>query len=243
MRERILLKISGEALGGSAGVGYDPTFIKTLVADMGRVYESGVDIAIVVGGGNLFRGKQGEVIGLYSASGDQMGMLGTIMNGIVLRDLFYRIGIPCTVLSSLSCLDICDVFSVAKGKEILNQRRVLICVGGTGCPYFTTDTASVVMAASLNCSVLMKGTKFSGIFSKDPAKFKDAKHLDRVSYDQALTEKLNVMDMTAFEIAQKERLPIVVFSLFEQNPISSVLAKTCQFTVVSDKGNQKESSC
>lgn len=243
MRERILLKISGEALGGTSGIGYDPVFIKMLVADIGRVYESGVDIAIVVGGGNLFRGRQGEGLGLYAASSDQMGMLGTIMNGIALRDLFHRMGIACTLLSSLACPSVCDMFSSAKGKEILKQRHILICVGGTGCPYFTTDTASVIMAASLTCSVLMKGTKFSGIFSKDPAKFTDAQHLDRVSYEQALTERLNVMDMTAFEIAQKEKLPIVVFSLFEPNPISSVLAKTCQFTVVNDKGNQKVSSC
>lgn len=243
MRERILLKISGEALGGAGGIGYDPAFMKTLVADIGRVYESGVDIGIVVGGGNIFRGKQGEAIGLHAASSDQMGMLSTIMNGIALRDLFHRIGIPCTLLSSLPCPSVCDAFSSAKGKEILHGRKILICVGGTGCPYFTTDTASVIMAASLSCSVLMKGTKFSGIFSKDPAKFTDAKHLDRVSYEQALTDKLNVMDMTAFEIAQKENLPIVVFSLFEPNPISSVLAKTCQFTLVSEKGNQKVSSC
>lgn len=243
MRERILLKISGEALGGITGIGYDPVFIKSLVADIGRVYESGVDLALVVGGGNIFRGKQGDALGVYSASSDQMGMLATIMNGITLRDVFHRIGISCTLLSSLPCPSVCDSFSNAKGKEILNQRQILICVGGTGCPYFTTDTASVVMAASLTCSVLMKGTKFSGIFSKDPAKFKDAEHLDRVSYQQVLTERLNVMDMTAFEIAQRESLPIVVFSLFEPNPISSVLAKTCQFTVVNDKGNQVVVSC
>jgi len=243
MRERILLKISGEALGGKGGVSYDPLFVQTLIFDIGRVYESGVDIAIVVGAGNIFRGKQGEGLGIYSASSDYMGMLGTIMNGIVLRDLFHRSGLPCILMSSLACPSVCDVFSSGKAKDVLDARKILICVGGTGCPYFTTDTASVVMASSLNCSVLMKGTKFSGIFSKDPAKFPDAEHLDRVSYEQALIERLNVMDMTAFEIAQKEKLPIVVFSLFEPNPVSSVLAKTCQFTIVDDKENQRTASC
>ena len=243
MRERILLKISGEVLGGTVGLGYNAAFIEALVTDIGRVYESGVDIAIVVGAGNLFRGKEGKSLGLYPTSADQMGMLGTIMNGVALRDLFHRMGLPCTLMSSLACPSVCDNFSGTKGKDLLNQRHILICVGGTGCPYFTTDTASVIAAASLGCSVLMKGTKVPGIFSKDPAKFTDAKHLDRVSYEQALTERLNVMDMTAFEIAQKENLPIVIFSLFEANPISSVLAKTCQFTVVNDKGNQVAASC
>ncbi len=243
MRDRVLLKISGEALGGSSSIGYDPSFIKALISDIANVHQKGIEIAIVVGGGNLFRGKQSEALGMRTASGDQMGMLATIMNGIALRDVFHSHGIPCDLLSSLACPSVCDIFSGSRGREILSQGKILICVGGTGSPYFTTDTASVTMAAALNCSTLMKGTKFPGVFSKDPAKFPDAQHFEHISYRQVLSERLHVMDMTAFEIAQKEKLPIIVFSLFQPNPISAVLAKTCQFTVVNDRGNQMASSC
>jgi uridylate kinase len=243
VRERILLKISGEALGGNNGLGYDPTFIKELVTDIGRVNESHVDIAIVVGGGNLFRGNQGNALGLQTSCADHMGMLATIMNGVALQNIFRNIGIPSVMLSAIDCPHVCDTFTVEKGLAVLNSHQILLCVGGTGCPYFTTDTASVIKASELKCSVLMKGTKVSGIFSEDPMMHKNAKHFTHISYQEVMAKRLNVMDMTAFEIAEKQKLPIVVFSLFQPNPISSVLAKTCQFTVVNENGQKMESSC
>jgi len=232
-RKRIALKISGETLGGKQGKGFDIEFITKLVHNIISIENH--DILITLGGGNIFRGNQKEQLSLSQASADHVGMLATIMNGIVLKEIFESFGRPVSLFSTLAIPQICDTYQRNEVSLALEKGNIVICTGGLGVPYFTTDTAAVVRAIEHDCSILMKATKVKGIYSCDPLTDPSATFYNKLTYNEAITKNLKVMDRSAFEMAQTHHLQIVVFSIFENEPFTSVLNKNCEFTLVSEE--------
>ena len=227
--KRIALKLSGEALGSdteSFNLPFIQNFVKNLIA-----CTSQHEIVLIVGGGNFFRGKESKKLNIPHAKADQMGMLATMMNGLLLKEIFEQQGQKATVLSNIFCPSLCETFQIDKANALLKEKHIIICVGGTSVPCFTTDTAVVLKACELKCDLIMKATKVKGVFSKDPMKYPDAHFYHRLSFDEALSHNLNVMDQTAFEMAKNNNIPIVVFSVLE--PLENVLESNCEYTIVS----------
>ena len=210
--KRVLLKLSGEALAGSQGYGIDPKVVDDLAEELVDVVD-GVELCIVVGGGNIFRGMAGAAEGMDRSQADYIGMLATVMNSLALQEAFERHGIETRVQSAISMQEVCESFIRRKAVRHLEKGRVVIFAAGSGNPYFTTDTAAALRACELDCELLMKATKVDGVYDKDPVKNPDAKKFDRISYKEVLARDLHVMDAAATSLCMDNSLPIMVFNL------------------------------
>ncbi|CAN5765173.1 UMP kinase [soil metagenome] len=209
---RVLLKISGEALGGAGQTGLDPKEIAVLAREVRLARDTGVQIAIVVGGGNFIRGAQMAQIGnIHQATADQMGMLATIINGLALKEGLLAEDVDCRVLSAVEVKSVAESFIRGRALRHMEKGRVVVLVGGTGNPFCTTDTCAALRALELDCQVILKATKVDGVYTADPKKDPNAKRLESLSFADAIRNNLKVMDMTAFTMCQEKSLPIVVF--------------------------------
>jgi uridylate kinase len=219
MYRRVLLKLSGEALVGQAGYGIDPAVVQQIAVQIANVRALDVEVAIVVGGGNIFRGLAASTHGMDRATADYMGMLATVMNGLALRDALERIGVDTRVQTAIAMNAIAEPFIRGRALRHLEKGRVVILAAGTGNPYFTTDTAASLRAIELKCDVLLKATKVDGIYTADPKLDGNAQRYRRLDYVTALERELQVMDSTAFALCKDNGLPIIVFSLEDPNNI------------------------
>lgn len=211
---RVLLKLSGEALAGDARFGIDPESVGKVSAEIADVLRLGAQVALVIGGGNIFRGLSSSARGMDRASADYMGMLATVMNAVAVQDALEKLGHATRVLSAITMQEVCEPYVRRRAERHLEKGRVVICAAGTGNPYFTTDTAAALRGMELKCDAIIKATKVDGIYDKDPMKHRDAVRYERVSYAEALDKKLGVMDYTAFTLAMENKMPIIVCSMF-----------------------------
>jgi len=230
--ERVLLKISGEALMGDQGFGLHPPTVERIAQEVKSVHDSGVEICMVIGGGNIFRGLQGSAQGMERTTADYMGMLATVMNALAMQSALEGIGVYCRVISAIRMDEIAEPYIRRRAVRHLEKKRVCIFAAGTGNPYFTTDTAATLRASEMACQAIFKGTKVDGIYDKDPMTNDDAVRYDEVSFDDVLAKRLNVMDASAIALARDNNLPIIVFSLDEPGGFRSILDGTGTFTMV-----------
>ena len=210
---RVLLKLSGEILAGERGFGVDPVKAKALADEVKSVRDLGVEVGVVIGGGNIIRGELAEVQGMDRVSADYLGMLATIINAITLQDALETIGCQTRTLTAISISQLAEPYIRRRAVRHLEKGRVAILAGGTGNPYFSTDTAAVLRATEIEAEAVMKGTKVDGVYDKDPMKSDDAKKFDSISYKEVIESDLKVMDMTAITMARENDLPIVVFDV------------------------------
>mgnify|MGYP006077778373 FL=1 len=222
--KRILLKLSGEALLGEKDFGIDPKQIEQYARDVKAIVDEGVEVAIVIGAGNIFRGIQAEETGIDRASGDYMGMLGTVMNGVALQSGFENLGINTRLVSAIEMKEIAESYIRRRAMRHLEKGRVVIFVAGTGSPYFTTDSAAALRASEINADVLIKGTRVDGIYTADPEKDASATKFESISFDEVIEKRLPVMDMTAFTMCQENKMPIIVFNMNEKGSLQRVIA-------------------
>lgn len=211
---RVLLKLSGEALAGEHKTGIDPETVAAVCREIGSVLDMGVEMALVIGGGNIFRGLSGSAKGMERSSADYMGMLATVLNALAVQDMLEKQGYPTRVLSAINMKEVCEPFIRRRALRHLEKGRVVICAGGTGNPYFTTDTTAALRGMELKCDAIIKATKVDGIYDKDPATNADAVKFDHISYDDTLRRRLGVMDATAFALVRDNHLPIIVCHMF-----------------------------
>lgn len=221
--KRILLKLSGEALMGDQDYGIDPLFIDSLAEEIKSVYEIGAEVAIVIGGGNIFRGVKGTSIGMDRATADYMGMLATVMNALALQDILEKKEVPTRVMSAIEMRQIAEPYIRRRAIRHLEKSRIVIFAAGTGSPFFTTDTTGALRAAEIKADVLLKATKVDGIYDKDPEKYSDAKLLREVSYLEAINKNLKVMDHTALTLCMENNLPIIVFNIKKKGNLMKIL--------------------
>ncbi|UIP92682.1 UMP kinase [Wolbachia endosymbiont of Anopheles demeilloni] len=230
---RVLFKISGEALMGSKLFGHDMEVIDKLSKDIVEVCNLGVQVCIVVGGGNIFRGASASLSGCERASSDYIGMLGTVINALILQNFLEKSSIVSRVLSAIPMTTICEPYIRKKAIHHLEEGRVIIFAAGTGNPFFTTDTAAALRAVEMNCNVILKGTQVSGVYSADPKKNENAVMYDRLSYTDLLTRDLKIMDASAISLARENSIPIVVFSLKSEKMVNIIKGQG-NYTIVSD---------
>lgn len=207
---RVLMKLSGEALAGGHQTGVDPETVAQICAEIGAVLALGIQMALVIGGGNIFRGLSVSASGMDRAQADYMGMLATVMNALAVQDMLEKQGYPTRVLSAISMREVCEPFIRRRALRHLEKGRVVICAGGTGNPYFTTDTAAALRGMELKCDAIIKATKVDGIYDCDPVKNPHAIKFDSITYQEALERQLAVMDATAFALLQESRIPVIV---------------------------------
>ena len=229
---RILLKISGEALMGDQGFGLHPPTVQRIAEEVKKVHELGVEICLVIGGGNIFRGLSGSAQGMERASADYMGMLATIMNALGMQSALEALNIHTRVISAIPMDQICEPYIRRRAVRHLEKKRICIFAAGTGNPYFTTDTAATLRAMEMNCGAIYKGTQVDGIYDSDPRANPDAVRYESVSYDEVLAKNLKVMDASAIALARDNNLPIIVFSLSHEGGFASVLSGKGKFTIV-----------
>lgn len=230
--KRITLKLSGEALQGKAGYGIDPEVLETIAREVQGVVDLGVETAVVIGGGNIFRGLKASAAGMDRASADYMGMLATVMNAIALQDALERLGVKTRVLSAIEMKEVAEPYIRRRATRHLEKGRVVIFAAGTGNPFFTTDTAAALRAMEVNSQVLMKATRVDGIYDKDPLKYDDAVRYERLSYLDVLSQGLHVMDSTAISLCRENDLPIVVFDMLAPGNVKRVICGDQLGTVV-----------
>ena len=222
--KRILLKLSGEALMGNLQYGIDPERLKEYAQDIKAITATGVQVAIVIGGGNIFRGVAGASKGMDRVQGDHMGMLATVINGLALQGALEDQGIPTRLQSAIKINEVAEPFIKRKAVRHLEKGRVVIFGGGTGNPYFTTDSAAVLRAIEINADVILKGTRVDGIYSSDPEKNSDAVKFEFISFEDVLKKGLKVMDTTAFTLSQENELPIIVFDMNTRGNLMKVIS-------------------
>lgn len=220
--QRVLLKLSGEALMGEQSFGIDPDMLKYVADEIKTTHETGVEIAIVVGGGNIFRGVKATSFGMDRTSADHMGMLATVINSIALQDALEKCGLQTRMQTAISMHEVAEPYILRRALRHLEKGRVIIFAAGTGNPYFTTDTAAVLRAQQVHADVLLKATKVDGLYDADPAVNPDARFIDAISYMGVLERQLKVMDMTAISLAMDNQLPLVVFDLKNSGNIFKV---------------------
>jgi uridylate kinase len=230
--KRILLKLSGEALMGDKQYGIDPKRLADYAKEIKEVVEKGVEVAIVIGGGNIYRGLSGESNGMDRVQGDHMGMLATVINGLALQSALEHIGMQTRLQSAIKINEVAEPFIRRRAMRHLEKGRVVIFGGGTGNPYFTTDSAAVLRAIEVEANVILKGTRVDGIYTSDPEKDKSATKFDSLSFKDVLTKGLKVMDTTAFTLSQENRLPIVVFDMNKKGNLMKIVSGENVGTVV-----------
>ncbi len=221
--KRILLKCSGEALTGNSQFGIDPSVLDRIAKDVANLLGMGVQVGLVIGGGNLFRGKALSEAGLGRVTGDHMGMLATLMNALALRDAMERIDLPARIMSAIPMPGIVDSYDRRKAIHHLRNKTVIIFAAGTGNPFFTTDTAACLRAVEVGADVVLKATKVDGIYSEDPVKNPNAQRFDFVSYKQVLADNLQVMDATAICLCQDQNMPLYVFNMAEPEALQKIV--------------------
>ena len=231
---RILLKLSGEALGGEAGYGISPEAVHDMATQVAEVRQLGVEVVIVVGGGNIFRGVQGSEKGIERATGDYMGMLATVINALALQDALEKKGVLTRVLSAITMTAIAEPFIRRRAIRHLEKGRVVIFAAGTGNPFFSTDTAAALRANEMGVEAVLKATKVDGIYDKDPKKYPNAKRYDRITFAEALEKRLKVMDAAAFALCQDNKMPIIVFDFFQPHNLLRVVTGEPVGTVVTN---------
>jgi uridylate kinase len=232
--KRILLKLSGEALMGGRRTGIDPDTIARIADEIVEVHRTGVQIAIVIGGGNIFRGVTAATEGIDRVAGDHMGMLATVINAIAMQDALERRGAQTRVTSAITMAEVAEPFIRRRAIRHLEKARIVICAAGTGNPYFTTDSAAALRASELKCEIIFKATKVDGIYTSDPEKDPNATKIPHTSYQRVLAERLQVMDATAIDLARGSSIPIYIFSLHEPGNIRRALLGEDIGSMVSD---------
>ena len=235
---RVLLKLSGEALMGDQGYGIDPATIERIAEEVKSVHALGVQVAMVVGGGNIFRGLAGAAAGMERATGDYMGMLATIINSLALQSALERLGVQTRVQSAIPMQTVCEPYIRRRAIRHMEKGRAVIFAAGTGNPFFTTDTAAALRASETDCQALLKATKVDGVYSADPKKDKNAQRFDRLTYLEVLSRDLQVMDAAAISLARENRIPILVFSIYDKGGFADVVSGKGRFTIVSEEGGR-----
>jgi uridylate kinase len=230
---RILLKLSGEALLGKEDYGIDPKMIHRIAVEIGEVTRSNIQIAVVIGGGNIFRGAGLAESGIDRVTGDHMGLLATVMNSLALQDALEGIGVDARVMSAISVHDVCEDYIRRRAVRHLEKGRVVICAGGTGNPFFTTDTAAALRAIEIGADIVLKATKVDGVYSADPAVDPEAELFEELSYDRVIESKLGVMDANAIVLCRDQGMPIRVFSVFEEGNLGRLIKGEAIGTLVS----------
>tara|TARA_B100000614_G_scaffold235747_1_gene232827 strand:- start:886 stop:1602 length:717 start_codon:yes stop_codon:yes gene_type:complete len=220
---RVLLKLSGEVLAGDQSYGIDPLKASDLAKEIKIVHEMGISIALVIGAGNIFRGIKAASKGMERVTGDYLGMLATIMNAISIQDALEKLGVETRTLSAITVSQISEPYIRRRALRHLEKKRVVIVAGGTGNPYFTTDTAAALRATELKAEILLKGTKVNGVFDKDPEQHEDAKPYDMINYSDVIQKNLRVMDMTAITLCKENNLPIRVFDINRKENLKNIL--------------------
>jgi uridylate kinase len=230
--KRVMLKISGESLMGRQPYGIDSDMVATVAHQVKDVVATGVEVCLVIGGGNIFRGVAGAAAGMERATGDYMGMLATVMNALAMQNSLEKLGVPVRVQSALSISAVCEPYIRRRATRHLEKGRVVIFAAGTGNPFFTTDTAAALRASEMNCEALLKGTRVDGVYSADPEKDKTATRFDMLSYMQVLTDDLRVMDASAISLSRENNIPILVFSIETPGEFQRVVKHQGRFTIV-----------
>jgi uridylate kinase len=233
---RVLLKLSGEALMGDRSFGLDTQTMGRIAAEVKKAHDCGIEICLVIGGGNIFRGLSAAAHGMDRAQGDYMGMIATVMNALGMQSVLEGLGIHTRVQSAIPMETVCERYIRRRAMRHLEKGRVVIFAAGTGNPYFTTDTAATLRAMEMNCDAIFKGTQVDGVYDSDPKKNSEAVRYERISYDEVLTKNLKVMDASAIALARDNDLPIVVFSLKEEGAMTRVLFGDGRYTVVGASG-------
>jgi uridylate kinase len=233
--KRVLLKVSGEALMGSMAYGHDQVILERICNEIRTVVEKGVEVCLVVGGGNIYRGMSGAAHGMERASADYMGMLATVLNALALQNGLEKIGVDTRVLSAIHMMEICEPYIRRRAVRHLERGRVVIFAGGTGNPFFTTDTAAALRATEMGCDAMLKGTQVDGVYDSDPQKNKDAKRFDTLTYHRVLADDLQVMDASAISLARENQIPILVFSIHTKGAFADVVCGQGRFTLIQDK--------
>ena len=231
---RVMIKLSGEALLGSKEFGIDSDVVDKIALDVVNVAKNNIEVCIVVGGGNIFRGVAGASQGIERGTADSMGMLATVINALAIQNSIEKHNIPSRVLSAVPMQTVCEPFIRRKAIRHLEKGRIVIFAGGTGNPYFTTDTAAALRAAEMNCTVLMKGTKVDGVYTSDPVKDKNAERYENITYSRVLSDNLGIMDASAISLARDNSIPIIVFSIHAKNALVSIINGEGKKTVISN---------
>jgi len=221
--KRILLKLSGESLAGNNGQAIDPGMLSSYAEEIGALTRSGIQVGVVLGGGNIFRGVQGLGKGIDRVQGDYMGMLATIINSMALQEALATLGIKASILSGMPVEPVCEKMSRQKAISLLSVGEVVIMAGGTGNPFFTTDSAAALRAVEIEAEVFLKGTRVDGVFTADPEKDPSATLLSNLTFEQALRQNLRILDQTAFALCQENDLPIIVFNIHKKGILSQIL--------------------
>ena len=233
MNKRILLKLSGEALMGNSPFGIDVATISSIAKEVKKVHKLRYQICIIIGGGNIFRGIKGASEGIDRSTSDYMGMLATVMNALSFQSCLEKINIPTRVQSAITMSQVAEPYIKRKAVRHLEKKRIVIFAAGTGNPFFSTDTAASLRASEMNCSLIIKATKVDGIFNKDPIKFKNAKLLKKITYNEVINNNLRVMDLTAISLAKESNIPILVTNIFKKNCLISALNQTGKYSKIS----------
>lgn len=231
--KRILLKLSGEALQGDEGFGIDPSILDRMALEIKELLEMGVEVGVVLGGGNLFRGAKLAKAGMNRVVGDHMGMLATVMNGLAMRDALHRADVNAKLMSAFQLNGICDTYNWSEAIKMLREKRVVIFSAGTGSPFFTTDSAACLRGIEIEADVVLKATKVDGVYDKDPAKNADAQLYKTLSYEEVIDKELQVMDLAAFTLARDHGMPIRVFNMGKAGALRQVVTGTEEGTTIS----------
>ena len=233
--KRILLKLSGESLMGDKAFGLDPQMLEQYAKDIKSIIDIGVQVALVIGGGNIYRGMNEKETGIERAQGDYMGMLATVINGIAMQSMLEKVGVQTRLQSAIKMDQVAEPFIRRKAIRHLEKGRVVIFGAGTGNPYFTTDTAGSLRAVEINADAILKGTRVDGIYDSDPEKNKDAVKFEKITFQDAISKNLKVMDMTAFTLCQENKMPIVVFDMNQAGNLLKVIEGNTIGTLVKDE--------
>lgn len=232
--KRVLLKISGEALMGGREFGLDTDTIESVANEVVKAQSMGVQVCLVIGGGNIFRGISGAASGMERSTADYMGMLATVMNALAMQNALEQLNVQTRVLSAIPMQSVCETYIRRRAERHMEKGRVVIFAAGTGNPYFTTDTAAALRASEMKCDALIKGTKVDGVYDKDPMKFDDAVRYDNISYNDVLVNNLGVMDASAIALARENNIPILVCSIHTQGAFANVMQGQGTHTIVRD---------
>jgi uridylate kinase len=231
---RVLLKVSGEALMGARDYGFDPAMIAHIADEIQTVHALGVELCLVIGGGNIFRGVSGAAAGMERASADYMGMLATVINSLAMQSELEQRGVTTRVQSAISMQAICEPYIRRRALRHLEKKRVVIFAAGTGNPFFTTDTAAALRASEMGCAALLKATKVDGVYDADPDRVPGAARFERLDYLEVLSRDLRVMDAAAVSLARENRIPILVFSIFESGGFAAVVRGRGRYTIIDE---------
>ena len=232
--KRVLLKVSGEALMGQRDYGLEPETVDRLAEEIEAVHGMGVELCLVIGGGNLFRGVSGAAKGMDRAAADHMGMLATVMNSLAVQNALEKRQVPTRVQSAIPMAAVCEPYIRRRAVRHMEKGRVVIFAAGTGNPFFTTDTAAALRACEIGCDALLKGTKVDGVYDADPMKNPEAKRYERLTYHDVLSRDLGVMDHSAISLARENHIPILVFSIAQPGAFAKVVSGDGRFTIVED---------